>query len=484
MLIKLSKNSFVRIYDNGEVGYIFSQLTRHDRCYINSGVDLLSALSRTPKDREQFISELVQIYNNADVAIVKRDLNDMLDSLIESKFVVQGNTTEDVEANDISFSYGIDNPKTLVEDYSQETSEFVDLSTETFYLTHDQNTPRLSSIQFELTSRCNERCIHCYIPNGKKNHGFDMPLGKVKDIIAQFAAMGGLLVTLSGGEALMHRDIAEIMRYCRQKDLQISLLTNLALLKDDLIPVMQEVNLSIVQTSLYSMNPDIHDYITTIKGSWAKTVDAILKLYRANVPVQISCPVMKANKSGYDRVMKFAQSLNMKAQTDYIMMAQSDLDTQNLANRISIDETEILIKDIIANDINYKELVDNITPFSSISEEEFANMPLCGVGLNQICVTSNGDLYPCAGWQANILGNVFKDSLKNVWENSEGIKELRAITRKDFPKCLNCEARDYCSMCMARNYNESNGDMFAPPAHTCKVAFLNKRLAEETFKRQ
>lgn len=484
MLIKLSKNSFVRIYDNGEVGYIFSQLTRHDRCYINSGVDLLSALSRTPKDREQFISELVQIYNNADVAIVKRDLNDMLDSLIESKFVVQGNTTEDVEANDISFSYGIDNPKTLVEDYSQETSEFVDLSTETFYLTHDQNTPRLSSIQFELTSRCNERCIHCYIPNGKKNHGFDMPLGKVKDIIAQFAAMGGLLVTLSGGEALMHRDIAEIMRYCRQKDLQISLLTNLALLKDDLIPVMQEVNLSIVQTSLYSMNPDIHDYITTIKGSWAKTVDAILKLYRANVPVQISCPVMKANKSGYDRVMKFAQSLNMKAQTDYIMMAQSDLDTQNLANRISIDETEILIKDIIANDINYKELVDNITPFSSISEEEFANMPLCGVGLNQICVTSNGDLYPCAGWQANILGNVFKDSLKNVWENSEGIKELRAVTRKDFPKCLKCEARDYCSMCMARNYNESNGDMFAPPAHTCDVAFLNKRLAEETFKRQ
>lgn len=50
---------------------------------------------------------------------------------------------------------------------------------------------------------------------------------------------------------------------------------------------------------------------------------------------------------------------------------------------------------------------------------------------------------------------------------------------KDFPKCLTCEARDYCAMCLVRNYNESGGDMFKTNQHFCDVAFLNKRLVEE-----
>ena len=135
--------------------------------------------------------------------------------------------------------------------------------------------------------------------------------------------------------------------------------------------------------------------------------------------------------------------------------------------------------DIIANYSDFSHLIDETNSFSSIPVEEFENMPMCGVGLNQICVTANGDLYPCAGWQAKVLGNIFKDSLHKIWHESEEINQLRSVTRKSFPKCLKCEARDYCSMCMARNFNESNGDMFTPPTHTCQVAFLNKRLAEE-----
>ena len=86
-----------------------------------------------------------------------------------------------------------------------------------------------------------------------------------------------------------------------------------------------------------------------------KTKTAIEKLHNADIPVQISCPIMKANKDGYDEVMKYAQRLRMKAQTDYIMMAQADLDTSNLANRISVEETEKVIRDIMENDVDYSE---------------------------------------------------------------------------------------------------------------------------------
>lgn len=479
MLIRLSKNSFIRIYDNGEIGYITNQLTRHDRTYDETGADFLSQITRQSRNIEDIIGTLGGMYEGADISQIRQDFIEFVEDLEKHKFVVIGETEEELNENDLDFSYSMDNPKTLVDDFTQNTQENVDNTTQNFLLEHDQKSPRLAGLQFELTSRCNERCIHCYIPNGKKNTGFDMSFEKFKYILDQYVAMGGIHVTLSGGEALMNKDILKMLRYCREKDLQISLLTNLISLKEEQIPVIKEVNVSLIQVSLYSMDANIHDTITTVKGSFEKTKTAIEKLHAADVPVQISCPVMKANKDGYDKVMQYARSLKMKSQTDYIMMAQADLDTSNLSNRLSLDETENVIRKVMTFDKDYKNITLEQEPYSCIPIEDFAEMPLCGAGVNDLCVTVNGDVYPCAGWQDFVVGNVYRQSLKDIWENSSKLAEVRKVRQKDFPKCLTCEARDYCNMCLVRNYNESGGDMFKISQHFCDVAFLNKRLVEE-----
>lgn len=479
MYIRQSKNSFIRLYDDGKLGYINNQLTMHDRTYNESGADFLAQISRHPKTIEEIVNSLTSMYTDVDKGILMNDFIEFARDLADHQFVVMGKSEKELNEKDNSFSYSMENPKTFTDYYPQQTKQKVKRDTEEFLLCHDQVKPRLGSLQLELTSRCNERCIHCYIPNGKKNTGFDMSFDRFKYIIDQYVEMGGLHVTLSGGEALMNKDILKMLRYCREKDLQISLLTNLISLKEEQIPILKEVNLSLIQVSLYSMNAEKHDSITTVKGSFDKTKAAIEKLHNADIPVQISCPIMKANKDGYDEVMKYAQSLRMKAQTDYIMMAQADLDTSNLANRISIEETEKVIRDIMENDVDYQTETLAQEPLSSISEEEYAEMPLCGAGMNDLCVTVNGDIYPCAGWQDFVVGNVFKTSLKDIWDNSEQLKMIRRVTWKDFPKCLDCEARNYCNMCLVRNYNENNGDMFKTADHFCQVARLNKRLVEE-----
>ena len=280
----------------------------------------------------------------------------------------------------------------------------------------------------------------------------------------------------------MHKNLIEIVNYCREKDLKISILSNLISLKDEQIPALKAANLSLIQVSLYSMDPEIHDFITTVKGSWQKTKDAIEKLVAADIPVQISCPIMKANKKGYGKVLDYAKSLKIKAQTDYIMMARSDLDTENLANRLSLKETEELLRTMIEHDINYRKETLQQLPISDqikFDLERFKKQPVCGVGYDNCCITANGDVYPCAGWQDYVLGNVYKQSLQEIWENSERVKELRKITQASFPQCLECEARDYCARCLVRNYNESGGDMFAVNHHFCDVAFLNKKIVEE-----
>jgi radical SAM protein with 4Fe4S-binding SPASM domain len=230
------------------------------------------------------------------------------------------------------------------------------------------------------------------------------------------------------------------------------------------------------------MNPEIHDSITTVKGSFEKTKRAIEKLVNANIPVQISCPIMKANRKGYNQVLDYARSLKIKAQTDYIMMARADLDTDNLANRLSIEETEELMHEIIQNDLDYRNETLKQHPVSEMMKADYntyLSQPVCGVGYDNCCIAANGDVYPCAGWQDFVLGNTYKQTLQEIWEQSERVKKLREIKQSSFPQCLKCEARDYCSRCLVRNYNESGGDMFTISQHFCDVAFLNKRIVEE-----
>ncbi len=480
MYIKQSKNSFIRTTD--KYGYITNQVLRHDRVYDESGAAMLKEITREPQDVDDIVRRLLDVYEDVDFDTLKNDFLEFAHSLANGRFIVLADTIDELEANDTDFTYAIDSPKTLVDNFYQPTEENVGENTQDFFLEEVQGKPLIARIQFELSSRCNERCIHCYIPNEKKNKGFDMPTRKVKSILDEFAEMGGIHVTLSGGEAFLHKDLIEIVRYCREKDLKISILSNLISLRDDQIADLKEANLSLIQVSLYSMDPEIHDLITTVKGSFERTKSAIEKLVANDIPVQISCPIMKANRKGYGEVLEYAKSLKIKAQTDYIMIARADLDTENLANRLSLEETEELLRDLIEHDTNYKENTLQQLPVSDqikFNLERFKKQPVCGVGYDNCCITANGDVYPCAGWQNYVLGNVYKQSLKEIWENSPRIMELRKITQASFPQCLECDARDYCAMCLVRNYNESGGDMFAINHHFCDVARLNKRLVEE-----
>ena len=326
--------------------------------------------------------------------------------------------------------------------------------------------------------------MHCYIPGDKKDKGRDMSFEDFCNIVDQFSEIGGLHVSLSGGEVFLHKDIIRMIQYCRKKDMEICILSNLVSLKDVHIPFIKAANVSYIQASLYSMDPEVHDSITTIKGSQKKTKSAIEKLVAADIPVQISCPLMKLNKDSYLDVLKYAQSLHIKSFSDYILMGRADLETDNLIYRLSLSETEKVIRTIIEYDIDFPQWIKEKRPYiEQISDDEYSKQALCGVGLNNICIAENGDVYPCPGWQSMIVGNVFASQLSEIWEKSEQLQKLRNITHADFPKCIKCEARKYCTMCLERNCNENKGDIYRMGQHFCDVAFLMKRLHEEYQKR-
>lgn len=481
-LFRLSDNSFVRIYDNGELGYIVNQLTMFDRTYNETGADFLQQLSREPQDIYSAIENLQQIYQDADYNELKNDFTEFLVDLARNKFIVIGETGDELDALDERFTYNIELPKTRANKFTQEYQDEISIDTQEFLSRHDMERPRLVSLHIELTTRCNERCIHCYIPNKTKNNGYDMSLERFMHLIDEFYELGGIHVILSGGESLLHKDIISALRYCRQKDMKISVLSNFLNIDDELISVFKEVNLSMAKVSLYSMDASIHDAITKVKGSFVKTIDNIRKLHAADIPMEISCPLLKTNFKGYKDVMAFAYELKIKANTDLNLMAESDFNTENLDLNISLDEQEEVLRDILETDENYATMVGNDV-YNSIGETDFADRSICGAGKSSLSVSSNGNVAVCAGWGGDPIANVFIQPLKVIWENNEKLAEYRHLTFHSFSQCVGCKARDYCGICLSQNFNESGGDVYAIPKRVCDTAFMNMRVAEEFRKK-
>ena len=232
-----------------------------------------------------------------------------------------------------------------------------------------------------------------------------------------------------------------------------------------------------VQTSLYSMNKDVHEYITKMPGSYEKTINGIMLLKEHNIPLQISCPIIKQNQNEYDDVVEWGKKNNIRVSSDYVIIGQYDSSTQNLDNRLNICDVERIIRKKVNDDPNYVYEIENeADKRKSLTPDDY----ICSVYHSTICIAENGNLYPCAGWQGYIIGNIRDISLEELWSTSKKIKCLRELRRRDFPKCVNCSEKEFCTMCMVRNANESpTGNYLETNTYFCDIAKKIKSIVNE-----
>lgn len=479
MLYRQKFDTFIRIYD--EVGYITNRCNFNDQVTDKSGAVFLRALSRKPKDLNELVSEIAAAYINADINTITQDVKEFYKFLEEDGFIISGETPEDLDRKDVRFSYTALRPKTIRKDFTPDVFR-ADNDTQHYLENHFKNNPQLTHFQIELTSRCNERCVHCYIPHERKIDDIDPKL--FYTVLKQCRDIGVLALTLSGGEPMLHPNFIDFLRKAKEYDFSINILSNLTLLTDDIIAEMKANRLSSVQVSLYSMNSDVHDAITKSPGSFTKTRDAILKLIENDIPLQISCPVMKQNKKCFIDVAKWAEAQKVRADPDYIMMARYNHTTDNLDNRLSLSEVGDIISDIIKSDTDYEtRLIES--DFTEEIKKDISNDPLCGVCISSICMVANGNIYPCAGWQDYVCGNVNETPLKDIWDSSPKVQYLRNLRKKDLPECIDCEDRHFCAVCMVRNANEDpDGNPLKINKHFCKVAALNRKIVLDWKEKQ
>lgn len=417
------------------------------------------------KDEYQDVEEIAfclrKVFKDVNYEVLREDAIAFYNELSKKGFIICDTEMKDNFQLPSCFSY--DNTKPFLLDLqSGFCANFDEFSKEY----------NLSRVHIDISSRCNENCVHCYIPSKNK---CSMMSEEIFDrILEQCVSMRVLNITISGGEPMLNPYLKSFLLKCREANFSVNILSNLTCLSDELLELIRSNPLISVQTSLYAMNESVHDSITQNRGSFQKTINAIRRLHGYNVPMQINCPIMKQNLSCYNEVLNFASLLNIEASADYTLFGCYDSSGCNLGCRISMDEmTKVLIN-------SYKNVDRLKEAIQSIETKKIGDTDtLCSICKSSVCISNNGDVYPCEGWQTMILGNVISSSLKCIWEEMPLTKYLRDLCYQDFAECSICQIRKYCTTCLIINANEKNGDYKSINPYLCESAKIKKCVIEK-----
>jgi AdoMet-dependent heme synthase len=316
------------------------------------------------------------------------------------------------------------------------------------------------SVQLDLTYRCNERCLHCYLDHD--DHG-EMTTAEITELLAQLADAGVFFLSLSGGEVLLRRDFFEIVERARQLLFNVKVKTNGVMIGEMQAARLRRLGVEQVQISVYSHRPEIHDAITKLPGSLVRTIRAIRFLKAQGLKVTVANVLMAGNFSDQSGVIALAKELGVFYTLDPTITPKMDGDTSILALRIPGSE----LKQVFHN----RELVGNVEEFCAPppapGEDIMDGFP-CSAGHTACYISPYGDVFPCVQFPLP-SGNVRRQKFLDIWRDSQQLKEVRSIRARDLPTCSTCAHVGTCTRCPGLAYME--GNMRGPSSADCEKSF-------------
>jgi radical SAM protein with 4Fe4S-binding SPASM domain len=338
------------------------------------------------------------------------------------------------------------------------------------------------SVHVDLTYRCNERCIHCYLDH--EDHG-EMKTQEIKNVLEQLAQTGTLFLTFSGGEIFLRADLFELLEFARSLHFDISLKTNALLIDSERARKLRELRVRKIQISIYSAEPEVHDAITKVRGSLERTLAAIRFLQTEGLQVKIACPLMKQNLTAYRNVQALAAELGVPYVLDMTITPKMDGDMSLLQLRSSTTELLPILQDaslnpracspnsLEAETISTGGATGSATS-SGIESQAYEDIP-CSAGHNSCYISPYGDVFPCVQMPV-ATGNLRKQTFEDIWFRSEEMNRVRAVRESQLPLCSKCSIRQYCERCPGLAQMEG-GDLLGAYERACELAELNARIA-------
>jgi AdoMet-dependent heme synthase len=316
------------------------------------------------------------------------------------------------------------------------------------------------AVQLDITYRCNERCVHCYLDH--HDHG-EMTTAEILRLIEEMADAGVLTLTLSGGEIFLRKDLFEIVEHARRLTFCVKLKTNALLIGAREAARLRDLAVQEIQVSIYSHRPEVHDSITLVPGSLKRSLSAIRFLKAQDLKVVMANVLMRQNMSDYAAVKDLAEEIGVGFTLDPTITPMMDGNRSILSLGADADTLRDVFRDsVVVGD------VDEFCAIPSDTGEVNLDSRPCSAGHTTCYVSPYGDVFPCVQFPLP-TGNVRRERFVDIWRHSSEMNEVRSIRLKDLPTCSSCSHAGACTRCPGLAYME--GNMRGASSQDCQKSF-------------
>jgi len=322
------------------------------------------------------------------------------------------------------------------------------------------------AIHLDITYRCNERCVHCYLDHD--DHG-ELTTAEIKDVLDQLAEAGVFFLTLSGGEVFMRRDFFEILEHARRLMFNVKVKTNAVMIGVEEAERLRGLNVDTIQISLYSHRAEVHDAITKLPHSFERTIKGIEFLRDQGLRVTIANVLMTANLADQAGTQKLAADLGVHYTLDPTITPMMDGDMGVLALRIPGEE----LREVFRNSALVPNQDEFCAPPPPPTEEDLEGYS-CSAGHSFCYISPYGDVFPCVQFPLP-TGNIREQKFLDIWNFSPQMKEVRSIQARDLTTCSSCSHVASCTRCPGLAYVE--GNMRGPSTADCEKSFYRTGVA-------
>ena len=304
------------------------------------------------------------------------------------------------------------------------------------------------NINFDLTYNCNAKCKFCFISN-KLIHDRFQSKKKIFKIIDKLFESNIFRINFFGGEPSLHPDILEIIKYAKEQNFKVTLVTNsLAFNKSNILEY--EKYLDGIGVSLHGPEK-IHNYLMGVLNAYKQALFVIEHFSKANKLVGVNFTLTKENyKYFYDTALNLCEHyhIGFVAISRFISSDDTFLGKE-LKSKYEPD------KDVLNYTLEKMNILQEQYPLVDIRMSIF--FPLCIVknpshkkfllpcsfGQNYCTIDYNGNIKLCSYGNA-VIGNILEDNFEEIWKSNPLLIKYRSCewfptkcrNCPDFPKCL------------------------------------------------
>jgi len=353
--------------------------------------------------------------------------------------------------------------------------------------------PILLKLDLELTERCNNNCIHCYInlpPGDLKSKRRELSTSDIKRILKEAASLGCIMVVFTGGEPLLRDDFEELYLFARKLGMKVLLFTNATLITPQLADLfVRTPPLEKIEISVYGMKKASYEAVTRVPGSFEAAWQGIKLLIENKVPFIVKGAILPPNQGEIEDFSTWASTLPWmggppKYSILFDLRCRRDSEQKNRRIR-NLRPSPIDVLQFLSRNQNGDLETSNNFCSKSIRQPG-DKLFSCGAGIGSGCVDAYGNLQPCILLRhPDTVYNLKRGSLKEgITGLFPDVRQKTANNPDYLTRCARCFLKGLCEQCPAKSWME-HGTLDTSVSYLCDIAHVQARylgLLEENEK--